>query len=521
MSRTGYGVIVAAIVGLSSALTVTPSGAQSTPRDRCRTIDYEPRVKGRDLEITGRESPLGSGVYVTVISGGVTFICLPDGLRLSADSAEYHQGSEIVYLFGNVRYVEPGTTVNAQRITYWKNEERILAEQNVVAQLENGTRMTGPRAEYFRAVPGIRTRAQLRATERPRIVLVQADTSRPAPAGPGRAGAPGGRGAQPPVLSRQDSIARAATAATRARDTTIIDANTVFMDGDSLVYASGRVVVTRTDIVSSSDSLFLDRATERARFLRDPVIKGKGSRPFTLSGIVVELQSRMRRLERVLSLEKAKVVSDDLDITSDTLDLRIENDLLQRAVAWGKTSRARLVSPGQDMTADSVDIIMPGQRLREVRSIGKAMALSDPDSTKIKSAEKDWMSGDTIVARFDSVPPGDTTTKPRIRELRAQVAARAYYQIAPDDSASCVKINYNRGHEILVSFAAQAVRRVTVTDSVTADGVLAECAPTPPGTAPAAGPSRLPPPGSPPPGSPPAGPPSRPPPRPGEEPRSR
>jgi hypothetical protein len=294
------------------------------------------------------------------------------------------------------------------------------------------------------------------------------------------------------------------------------------MDGDSLIYASGRVIVTRTDIVSNSDSLFLDRATERARFLRDPVINGKGSRPFTLSGVVVELQSRMRRLERVLSLGSAKVVSEDLDITSDTLDLKIENDLLQRAVAWGRTNRAHLMAPGQDMTADSVDIIMPGQRLREVRSIGKAIALSAPDTTKIKSGEKDRMSGDTILAIFDSVPATDTTSKPRIRELRARVLARAYYQIAPDDSSSCVKINYNRGHEIVVNFAEQAVRQVTVTDSVISDGMLLECLPGSPAVTPGAGAARARPDNStlPPPG-PPGSPPSRPPPVAGKDLQSR
>jgi hypothetical protein len=279
------------------------------------------------------------------------------------------------------------------------------------------------------------------------------------------------------------------------------------MDGDSLIYASGQVVVTRTDIVATSDSLFLDRALEHARFIREPVIKGKGKRPFTLSGGVIDLYSRNRKLERVLSRATARVVSDDLEITSDTLELRIADDLLQRSIAWG-TKRARAVSPAQDMTADSIEIVMPNQQLREVRAIGKAEAFSDPDTTKIRSKEPDWLRGDTIIAVFDSIPAADTTTRPRIRELRSRVSAHAYYQIPPDSGSTCVKANYNRGHAIDVTFTNRTVRRVTVTaaDSGVADGIYLEC-PSPAGDSsavvPSVPPQRAAPPGSPPPGFPP------------------
>ena len=272
------------------------------------------------------------------------------------------------------------------------------------------------------------------------------------------------------------------------------------MDGDSLIYASGKVVVTRPDVVATSDSLFLDRTTERARFLRDPVITGTGKQSFKLTGTVIDLFSRERRLERVLSRVKAKVVSEDIQLAADTLDLRLADNRLERAFAWG-TSRARAVSTAQDMTADSIEIIMPAQRIREVRAVGKALAESEPDSTKIVSTERDWLRGDTIIALFDSIPAADTTTKPRIRELRARVRASSFYQIAPDDTTSrCPKINYARGHEIRVAFDSQAVSRVTVADSVNADGVYLECATAPPRTPGAAPPT---PPAAPPRGVPP------------------
>jgi lipopolysaccharide export system protein LptA len=472
---------------LASVVAAAPVAGQ-TEGQRCQNLEFEPRSDASRvtyLQVTNG----GSIVYA---GGGIIFICRNEGIRLVADSAEYYQTSEIVYLFGNVHYTEKGTSVDARRITYWKRDERILAEGNVVARLANGTRMTGPRADYFRAAPGLRPRAQLRATDRPHITLVQADTT---PAAQTPAAAPRGQPAPPPRP--------APTTGTRPADTTVVDANTVFMDGDSLIYASGKVVVTRSDVVAKSDSLFLDRATERARFLRDPVITGSGQRPFTLTGAVIDLFSRERRLERVLSRVGAKVVSEDIQLSADTLDLRLSDNRLQRAYAWG-TSRARALSTAQDMTADSIEIIMPGQRIREVRAVGEALAASEPDSIRIVSDERDWLRGDTIIARFDSIPASDTTSKPRIRELVARVRASSFYQIPPDDSTSrCPNINYARGHEIRVAFDSQTVRRVTVSDSLNSDGIYLECAVETPATGAAPATPATPRPGSRPPGSPP------------------
>jgi hypothetical protein len=360
-------------------------------------------------------------------------------------------------------------------MTYWRREERILAEGDVTGVLENGTRLRGPRAEYFRAVPAIRARSRLNATGRPRISLVDTDTARR------------GRGASPPRT-----------------DTTHVDANTVVMDGDSLVHAAGQVIVTRSDVVATSDSLALDRARETARLIRSPTIKGTGDRPFTMTGAVIDLYSRERRLERVVSSVRGHVVSEDLDLTADTIDLRIADQLLQRAFAWG-TSRARAVTPTQELTADSLDMIMPRQRLREVHAIGRGSARTVPDSTRIRTTERDLLLGDTLLALFDSIPVGDTTSRARLRELRAVVAAQSFYHLAPTDTLSrCANINYTQGREILVTFTAGEVRDVLVTrDSLPSTGVYAECArpvtPTadglaPPGQAPARPPAAPPPP---------------------------
>ena len=103
-----------------------------------------------------------------------------------------------------------------------------------------------------------------------------------------------------------------------------------------------------------------------------------------------------------------------------------------------------------------------------------AWAQSDPDSTKIRSKERDRLRGDTIDASFDStIAPGDTTTRPQLTGLVAHGNARSFYQVAvsgaPIDKPA---INYVTGRSINVAFANRTVDRVTVTEQAT--GVYVE-----------------------------------------------
>ena len=53
----------------------------------------------------------------------------------------------------------------------------------------------------------------------------------------------------------------------------------------------------------------------------------------------------------------------------------------------------------------------------------KAYAESNPDSGVV-TTQRDWMSGDTIFAHFDSLVSTDTASKPRIREIIAEGLTR-------------------------------------------------------------------------------------------------
>lgn len=407
--------------------------------------------------------------------------CKNQDVRLVADSAEYYEGAQVLYLIGNVRYTEPRVRVSSNQMNYFQLDERLVASGNVDAVLPSGSTMKGPQATYYRAVKGVRPAARLEAVQRPHLWLSQRDSS--------------GKQSEPVQVT----------------------ANQITTDNDSLVYAGGKVEITRSDLDARSDSAFLDSGGEFARLMIQPIIIGKGERSYTLRGRQVELYTRNKVVQRVLAQAEARATSEDLLLTADTIDLRVDNNKAQAAYVWGP-SRARAVSPDRDLIADSMAIRMPGQQLREVRAFRKAVVTTIPDTSTVRSGDKDWLKGDTIFAFFDSTGrhnvaraasdrpgtgtvaptvtpkkgskpnPGDTVatpsvvvsrdstvhdstvadsagTKPQLRELHSKGHASARYQIAAQGSPpEKPAINYSRGDRITVTMDTVGVSKVQIDD---------------------------------------------------------
>ena len=371
-----------------------------------------------------------SGKYFTYVGGGVNGKCRSQNITFRGDSLESYDQTQLYILIGNAQYKEPRVTINAQRATYFRAEERVLMEGDVRAVMENGAVMVAPRAEYFRAVRGIRTRSRLVATLRPALSLTE-----------------------------KDSLGR-------PRPPTNLNANEITADGDSIFIANGKVILNRTDLVATGDSAYMDNGTQWSRLMKGPVMQSKSDQPFTLKGRVIDLYGSARQVNRVVAIDSAKATSKDLELIADTLDLRVKENKLERAYAFGPSGAAAR-TPERDIVADSLDVVMPHQRIRELRAIRRAYAESDPDTTKIVSDERDWLRGDTIVASFDSLAPNDTTSKPRIRAILASGRASSFYQV-PSNSGVKDKagVNYVRGNRIHLDFAAGDVETVTVTDQV-------------------------------------------------------
>lgn len=375
-----------------------------------------------------------SGQSLMILGRGVIVSCAGQNNRIASDSAQFNQNSGVLLLIGNVIYSEPQTTITSERMTYFRGEDRLNAEGNVVATMTNGSVMRAPAADYYRAVVG-RPVSRTVATGRPQLTLVE----------PGASGT-----AVEPVIVLADQIV---------------------LVGDSLVYASRRVDITRTQVKANSDSAFVDSEREFVRLMRTPVVTGGGERPFTLRGGVIDLFSRERKLERVLSTPSGHVVSGNIELLADSIDLRLVDEELREAFAWGQ-GRARATNPDRDITADSIYVSTPNQRLREMHAVGDAFANSIADPATVTSSERDWISGDTIVARFDSAAAGDTT-RAVPRDLTASGSARSFYQFGnPEGVRDRPTMNYVRGRIITIAFADGEVSTVTVTDQ--ASGVYLE-----------------------------------------------
>lgn len=368
--------------------------------------------------------------FFTYVGGGVVGHCRGQDITIIADSAESYEINDLHILIGNVRYREQRYAIDAQRVTYFRAEERLLFQENVHAEMrEQAAKLDAPQLEYWRPVRGLRTRERVIATQRPVLTWIEKDST--------------GRD-HPPV---------------------VVYANTIVGEGDSTFVAMGQVRMERSDVVATGDSALLDAGRRFSRLLKGPVVESRGNDPYTLRGRIIEMYGAARQVDRVVALDSATAVSREVTVRSDTLDLRVTGNRLDRAFAFGPGG-ARATTPERDIVADSIDIVMPGQRIRELRAVGKAFAESDPDTSKVLTSERDWIRGDTLIARFDSVAAADTT-QPRIRDLFAAGEASAFYQIPADSGdRSRPGINYLTGRVIRLTFRDGEVDAVTVTDRV-------------------------------------------------------
>lgn len=455
------------VVVLALALIPAALGAQGARDSQPCEIVVRGVVRGGDSTRMTTVTT-ASGARQTFVGGGVDATCAGRGNRLLADSAEHYADRGLLILFHNVRYTEEGMRLTADRMTYNTVEERLLAEGNVRALSASGTRFNGPRVEYFPDKPGVRPVSRWIATGRPFVRMSPTESGAPTVRPPS---ATGDSAQEMPAPPRGDSAAMAAARG----DSVDMTANYIVSENDSLMWASGDVVIERADMLATADSAMLDDGIEFARLMRNPVIVGRGERHFTLDGDIIDLWSKERKLERVVAAGQGRVVSDSLVLTSDTIDMRLRDQRMERVFAWGARSRAD--APAQRIDADSLDILMPGQRLREVHAIGDARATSRADSATVLTDEPDWIRGDTIIALFDTVATADSTSQPKMREVLAEGGARSFYQLAPSDGTRGVPdISYNRGRVIKVSFAEGEMTKVDVVER--ASGIFLEAAPT-------------------------------------------
>lgn len=446
--RRCRGVVLRAALAAGSLMLAGPLAAQS---QRCVF-----QIDNVDRQGSVMETPQGTNYFA---GGNVQLSCRGTKISMQSDSVAAY-GGNVVQFIGRVKYRDSTLTMDADRGTYHKNRELWEARGKVTTKnLTTGSTLTGPSLDYHRVVKGVRDTLEMYATGRPRIQYFPTDS--------------GGKAAEPYVIV----------------------GDRVRFKGDDRIFAGGKVTVDRSDFASRSDSLRLDTGAGSDGTLIGgrPVLRGLGADSFSITGNRIDLKLDQRDLTYLLAKGNGRAISKEWDLVADTIALDVNQRKLEQTLAWGDGIRPSATSPSYAMKADSLALDTPGQKLQEVRGFGKAwLGGTIHEPTK----DRDWMRGDTVVARFASRDSAGTQ-RAVLSRIDAHRSAQSYH-IEPNKRAPArPSINYARGDAITVTMKDGAaggggVDRVDIRGKV--DGIQLEAegepAAAPPDSTPGGGGAR-------------------------------
>lgn len=324
---------IALALALAAALVPLGPGAaraQGAPAAReCRLVVSPGGVTG------------GTGSIIT-LQDPFDVIC-SDGALVRASSGVVDQAARIATLTGNVYFEDQARTLTSDRAVYEINLGRLHATGNVVfLDRTEGTTLRGPELEYFRVMEG-RPEALVNAPGRPHLTLRRRQ-------GPD---APPSDSAAPPLE---------------------VDADHMTIVGKDNLTATGNVIIEDPEMRALADEAEHRGTAETLELRGSAQIH---SQDYSLEGSTIFARMPGNSLEEVNARGAARLVGKDLTVTAPELDLRFEDDLLQRSVARRDSAlapgqRAVATSPTFRLEADSIDASLPGQRLRTVVAIGNA-----------------------------------------------------------------------------------------------------------------------------------------------------
>jgi hypothetical protein len=371
--------------------------------------------------------------------GNVRLSCRGTTISMESDSVAAYGGT-IVQFIGRVKYRDSTLTMDAQRGTYYKNRERWEARGKVVTKnLVTGSTLTGPALDYMRVVKGVRDTMEMFATGRPTINYFPSDT-----------------GGQPP-------------------EPYVIVGDRVRLKGDDRIFAGGKVTVDRSDFASRSDSLRLDTGPggDGSLIGGRPLLRGLGADSFSITGNRIDLELEGRELTHLLAKGNGKAVNKEWELVADTIALDVNQRKLEQTLAWGDSLRPSATSTSYAMRADSLALDTPGQRLQEVRGFGRAWL---GGTVHQPTSERDWMRGDTVVARF-AARDSAGAQRAVLSRIQARKGAQSYHLEPNERAPARPSINYARGDVITVTMkdgpaAGSGVERVDIRGQV--DGIQLE-----------------------------------------------
>ena len=428
-----------------------PASRADTSGRPCKVIIDSVGRQTQQVEVRAGETNVFAG-------GGVLAHCDGTSSTLASDSVAWFAGVGRFDMIGQrnpVHIRDTAITLDATTAAYFLRQERLEAHKNVVAVNRNsGSVLRGPNLTYYRAVKGVRDTLEMYASSRPTIEY--------------RASTDSGAG-----------------------EPYVIVADRVRFKGNDRMWGGGQVTIDRSDFAARGDSMQLDQAAGFAVLVGKPRVEGKSARPYTLTGIRIELGLRGRDIRLVKALGDGVATGADWRLTADTIHLHVDHKKLQQAFAWGPKDsvRAHAVSTLNTIRADSLALDVPEEVLTEARAFGHAYSTSKKEparkeSTRKESTKKDstvtsevnWFAGDSLTARWTQVPDSAGTPRSKLDRLIARGSARSFTYLASQHDTTGPSLNYSRGKVIDCGLKGGTVDRCTVTGR--ADGVQLE--PRPP-----------------------------------------
>ncbi len=328
-------------------------------REPC-TLTWEP-TSAATRSLSVRES---ADAHITHVSGGMVWTC--GTATMEADSAVKFDLARRVELIGNVFYRDTIRTLSSRFLTYYEIPDRVIATDSVrLVRIGDGSRLTGPRVEFLRAVSGIDQLTT--ATGRPHMTFYP-------------------EGDEP-------------------GDPFEVDADVAIFAGEEEARAYGAVEIERPDLRAAADSAHLQRADQSGILWGSPWVE---AREIRLEGDTILFRSEEGGLREVHAIRNGHAASETFEVRSEIIDVAVADDLVDAVWAHGD-GRAEAVSSDQHVSGDSLRFAMLAGKIDTLFAVGQAAAVREtgPGPARLRPPGSP---PDTTGAAADSTAaPPDTT----------------------------------------------------------------------------------------------------------------
>lgn len=410
----------------------------------------------------------GSARYTHYGSGGVDYRCA-DGLRIEADSAVLFEAANQVHLFGGVSFEDQDRALSADSALYFGADKQLRAWGDIrVEDRASGALITGQTLNYFRE-SAIRELDRLDVYDGQPHAIVRPSPSVLPPADSGAAGRPDSAEAEPGAPYEIDAghFVLEGSRFFQARGDVVVVRDSLRTTGDTLVYDVDRGLMTVTGNARATrrDFVLLARSLAAQPDGAEDVVLARGDAELAGQNMLMNAPAIRVFLEdgaarRLVALRRIPPEDDDpAGVASATggpgLSPGDEERLLDLLQDEDGAADGEDEAPAQpsistshfNLWGDSVEVVAPAQVLDVVTAVGAARAetlaggaaLFEWDAPEV--AAKDWIRGDTIVARFvpGDAPDGAVQSPQgpppaRLETLAASGTATSFYRLAPSDT---------------------------------------------------------------------------------------